>query len=201
MADAKRSTGRLPIVDIKKLCKNWGWFLALGIGLVILGILAIAAPLVSTLSTVFAFGGILLTAGILQIVQAFWAREWKGFLLYVGLGFLNAFVGFIMLARPQVSALSLTLVLATFFIAAGLFKAITAFMSRVEHRGWVIFSGIITFALGLIVLAQWPASSVWVLGTLIGIEMLVSGWMLVMLSLKVRSLPCHTLRQEDFVTS
>ena len=196
-----RAVGRFPLIDIQRLCRQWGWFLALGIALILLGTLALAVPLVSTISTVFAFGGILLTAGVLQIIQAFWAKEWKGFFLHVGIVVLNTVVGFVMLARPYTSALSLTLVLAVFFMVAGLFKAVTAFTSHVEHRGWMIFSGVLSFALGLLILLQLPASSAWVLGTFIGIGMLLDGWMLVMLSLKARSYNCHMHRFEETATS
>ena len=97
-------------------------------------------------------------------------------------------VGIIIVANPGAGALVLTLVMAVFFMVAGLFRIITALVTRFPHWGWLLFSGLITLGLGLLIWRQWPLSGLWVIGTFIGIDMIITGWTWIMLSLAGRRL-------------
>ena len=141
------------------LCRKWGSFLALGAILVVLGTLALGSAFWTTFASVLLFGAVLAGAGIAQVVHAFWAPEWRGFFGQLLVGILGIVVGGLMIMNPLLGALSLTLLLATLFIASGLFRIATSFFGKVEHWGWLLFNGIVTLALGLFVLAQWPAGS------------------------------------------
>lgn len=158
------------------LCVKWGSFLTVGIFLVLLGIIALGSAVLTTYATVLLFGVLLIAGGFAQVIHAFWTPEWKGFFVQLLLGILSAVVGWLLVMNPVVGALSLTLVLSTFFIASGLFRIAAALFKHVEHWGWMLFNGIVTLALGLLILAQWPSSSLWIIGLFIAIELIFSGW-------------------------
>ena len=178
--------------DIQELQKNWGWLLALGIISIILGILALGSSAFFTVVSMIFFGWILVIMGILQIVYSFWQRHWGGFFLHLVKGILAFVVGVIMIGNPAASALILTLMLAMFFMVAGLFRIITALSMRFPSWGWLLFDGIIALLLGILLWAQWPLSGLWAIGMFIGIDLIFSGWSSVMLALAARQLPPRT---------
>ncbi len=168
------------------LCDRWGSFLALGIILILLGSVALTSAFTTTMATVFLFGVLLAGGGIAQLIHAFWNPEWRGFFGELLIGILSAVVGWLLVANPVVGAVSLTLVLAAFFISAGLFRIAISLFGHIEHWGWLLFNGIVTLALGILILAQWPAASLWVIGLFIGIELIFSGWASTFLSFSLR---------------
>ncbi len=178
--------------DIRELQKNWGWLLALGIFSIILGLLALGSSAFFTVVSMIFFGWILLIMGILEVVHSFWQRHWGGFFLYLLNGILAGVVGVIMIGNPAGSALILTLLLAMFFMVAGLFRIITALSMRFPSWEWRLFNGVITLLLGILLWAQWPLSGLWAIGMFIGIDLIFSGWSSVMLALTARDLPPRT---------
>lgn len=168
------------------LCSRTGSFLVMGIALIILGTIALSSAFITTMATVMIFGALITAAGIAQMVHSFYTADWKGFFGYMVLGILAAVVGWLMLTHPAIGAVSLTLLLSTFFIATGLFKIASALMHEMEHRWLTVFSGLISLALGLLIFAQWPASSLWMIGLFIAIDLLFTGWTYVMYSFMLR---------------
>jgi uncharacterized membrane protein HdeD (DUF308 family) len=126
--------------------------------------------------------------GIAQGIHAFMVKGWGGFLLELLSAALYLVVGILLLVNPVEGALALTIVLAVFLIVEGIFKLIMAFRVR-DHRGWgwLLASGILSLILGVLIWAEWPASGVWVIGLLVGIQLLFTGWSLVMLALAARA--------------
>jgi uncharacterized membrane protein HdeD (DUF308 family) len=181
-------TGAL-LDGLQSLRANWGWFLALGIALIVLGTLAIGAAFIATLAVAVTFGILLLIGGGVQIASAFWARRWSGFFLQLLVGILYVVVGALMVEHPIGAAAGLTLMLAAYFLAAGLLRIVVALTERFHNWGWVLLNGVITLVLGVLIWRQWPESSLWVLGLFVGIDMIFSGWSWVMLALALRSLP------------
>ena len=175
------------IIDLEHLRKNWGWLLVLGIGLIGLGMVSIAVSTAVTVISVLFFGTILILSGIAQTIYAFWMREWSGFFLSILAGLLYTVVGIFFLIHPIESAVSLTLILAAFYIVGGLFRISVSIMSQFEQWGWALFSGIIKFILGLLILAGWPETGLWVLGLFIGIDLVFFGWFWVLLALTARN--------------
>jgi uncharacterized membrane protein HdeD (DUF308 family) len=163
--------------------------LLLGILLIVGGTLAIGYSVFATLVAVTFFGILLVVGGGAQILSAFWAGQWSGFLLSLLAGILYVVVGGMMVARPFVGAEALTLLVGSFFLVGGIFRVVTAMTLRLHHWGWILLNGVVTSLLGLIVLAEWPSSGLFVIGLFIGIDMLFNGWTWVMLSLGLRSLP------------
>src|SRR5882724_5095978 len=116
--------------EVQEVRRNWGWFLVLGILLVVLGMVAISYPVMATLATVEVFGFFLLIGGGVQIASALWARRWDGFFLHLLTGFLYVFVGAVILERPALGAAGYTLMLAVFFVAGGLIRTVFALRQR-----------------------------------------------------------------------
>ncbi len=170
----------------KKLCNRWISFLLSGFLLAILGTIALSSTFWTTMATVLFFGILLVAAGIVNILHSFWATGWKGFFAQLLVGILSGIVGWLILTNPGIGAVSVTLLLAVFFVAAGLFKVAGSLLLDIEDWGWLLGSGIVTLGLGLLVLAQWPSSALWVIGLFIGIDLLVSGISSIMYSLRLR---------------
>jgi uncharacterized membrane protein HdeD (DUF308 family) len=168
------------------LCDRWGSFLAIGIFLILLGTLALGAGFITTMATVVTLGLLMAAGGIALVIHSFWTPDWKGFFVQLLVGILSAVTGWLMVMNPHIGAISLTLLLSAFFIASGLFKTITALMVHVEHWGWMLLNGLITLALGILVLAQWPAASFWFIGLFIAIDLMVMGWFYVLMGFQLR---------------
>jgi uncharacterized membrane protein HdeD (DUF308 family) len=176
-----------PSIDVgAALRRSWGWFLVLGIIEIILGTVAVGASVFATLVTVALFGWLLLFGGVLSAVHAFWQKQWKGFFLDLVMGVLYIVAGLMMIGNPAEAAVTLTLLIAMFLLIGGIFRIIVALSGHFEHWGWVLLNGLITSALGILIWRQWPLSGLWVIGLFVGIEMIMYGWTLVMLSMVAR---------------
>lgn len=177
--------------ELEALRAQWWWFLLLGILLIVAGTIAISYSVLATVMAVAFIGVLLVMAGGAQLVAAFWAGNWSGFLLSVLAAILHLVVGAMLIARPIVAGEALTLLVGSFFLVGGLFRMIAALALRVHHFGWLLLNGAVTALLGLLVLGDWPGSSLWVIGTLIGVDLIVHGWVWVMLAFGLRSLPAR----------
>jgi uncharacterized membrane protein HdeD (DUF308 family) len=173
---------------MEALSRNWGWLLAFGILMIILGVFAIGAPVVATIAVQFALGWILVIGGVAEGIHAFMAQGWRGFLFELLSAILYLVVGVLLLVNPVGGALALTVVLAVFLIVEGIFKTVMALRVR-DHGGWgwLLASGILSLVLGFLIWAEWPASGLWIIGLLVGIQLLFTGWSLVMLALAARA--------------
>ncbi|HWF17876.1 MAG TPA: HdeD family acid-resistance protein [Verrucomicrobiae bacterium] len=162
--------------------RHTGWFIALGVALIVLGSIAIITVVLTTLISVMIFGWLLLIGGIFQAVHAFWVRPWSGLMLQLFIGVLNIVVGLLMVLNPGASALALTLLMAAFFVVGGVFRLVSAADAHFPGRGWALFSGVINILLGVLIWLQWPASAFWVIGMFIGIDLIFTGWWFITLA-------------------
>jgi uncharacterized membrane protein HdeD (DUF308 family) len=176
------------LTDLEEFRRNTNWFLALGIILIILGIVALGRSVFVTLASMYFLGWLLVIAGVVEAVQAFWQRQWGGFFLHLLGGVLYVIVGLMIVANPDLAAMALTLLMALFFLIAGAFRIIGALTMRFPEWRWLLLSGIVTFLLGLLIWRQWPSSALWLIGLFIGIDLIFTGWSWVMLSLTARRL-------------
>jgi uncharacterized membrane protein HdeD (DUF308 family) len=163
-----------------------GWLIALGIGLILLGTVALFVPLVTTLTSVVVFGWAVFFGGAMEIAAAIAMRGWRGVLLHVLSGILGMVVGAMVFMHPAAGALALTLLLASLFLVGGIFRIIAAIVIRFPRWGWAVASGVITVALGVVVWTGWPLTSLWVIGTLVAIELVFRGWAWVMAGAAMR---------------
>jgi len=158
-----------------------------GVALIILGMLAVGSPFLAAVAVNVFVAWLLVLAGVVHLTVAFHTREagsliWR---LLVGLAYI--FFGGYLIARPAVGVASLTLVLASLFLVEGILNIALFFKVRsVRGSNWLLIDGIVTLLLGLMIYAQWPSSSAWAIGTLVGVSMIISGVTRVMLSLTVR---------------
>jgi uncharacterized membrane protein HdeD (DUF308 family) len=171
-----------------------GWSMVWGILMFICGILAISLPLASSIGIVIVLAWLILFAGVSHLIFAFQCHSVGGFLWQLLLAVVYGIAGIYMLMNPLLGVLTLTLVLAVFLLVEGVLEIAFYFgIRRVRHAGWVLFDGIITLILGILIWAQWPSSSVWVIGTLVGISLMFSGISRFMLSLAVRNISSAAL--------
>lgn len=193
MSEAEVLAGGRLEQEFKHLRADWWWFLVLGLLLVICGTVAIVFPILATAISIKVLGIVLMVAGASTIIAAFWTAKWSGFLVDLLIGILYLVVGFAITDRPFVTpGLTLTLFLSAWFIVAGGYRAIAALVVRFPFWGWALLNGIITFLLGIIIYREFPESGLWVIGLLVGIELLFHGWMWIMLALGVHRIPKAT---------
>jgi uncharacterized membrane protein HdeD (DUF308 family) len=174
--------------ELEAIRGNWGWILALGIVLVVVGTLAIVMPLAASLASAVAFGLLFLVGGIAQLVGSFWTRDWSGFFLTLLVGILYVVLGLMFLRHPGDALLALSLFLACALMVSGLFRIIGSLMYRFPQWGWTFLSGVISLLLGIYIYALWPLDSYFVVGLFVGIDMIFTGWTWVALALAVRNL-------------
>lgn len=157
--------------------------------LIVFGFLAITLPLATSLGIVVVIGWLLISSGIFQLVHAFQSKGAGNIIWKVVVALLYLVIGISFLIHPLKGVAGLTLVLGVFLIIEGIFDLIAYFQKRsAPGSGWILFDGIVTLILGLMVWRHWPASSLWVIGTLVGISMIMTGWTRLMISLAARRL-------------
>ena len=181
--------GNIQGLDIQiphEIAQYWGWFLAFGIALVVLGIAAVVRAVTATIISMLFFGWLLVLACGIEIAQAVLVGHWAGFFQHLVAAILFGVVGVIMITRPLISAEVLTVFIATFFLIGGLFQLIAALAVSTPGWGWHVVDGIITALLGVLVLAQWPASGLWVIGLFVGIDLIFYGGAWIALALGLR---------------
>jgi len=154
---------------------HWGWVLALGILLFVLGLFATSAAITTTMVTVLVIGLLLLVSGVLEIINAIRHAHYGGFWMHLFAGILDLVCGGLLVAYPAAAALTLTLVLAIFFLVGGTMRAVSALMIELPSGGWAVLSGIVDVVLGIMLLAAWPFSGLWFLGLAVGIGLLFRG--------------------------
>ncbi|MDZ7620549.1 MAG: HdeD family acid-resistance protein [Patescibacteria group bacterium] len=175
--------------ELNALREGWVWFLSLGIGLVVVSLIALGSAFWVTMGAIAVFGVLLIIAGIAQTVSAFWSPRWGGLLVHLLTGILYFVVGYIVVDNPMESAVALTLLIASFLIVMGVFRIVVALLERFHNWGWCLLSGCISGLLGVLILKQWPTSGEWVIGLFLGIEMLFNGMAWIMMADTLRRLP------------
>jgi uncharacterized membrane protein HdeD (DUF308 family) len=156
--------------------KNAGWLVFLGVVEVVAGILAIIGPLVAGLAVAVVVGFMLLVGGGARLVGAFKAQSFGGGALTFLWGLLLVVTGFHFVTRPGLGLESLTLVVTVVLFADGILRVILAFhMKPVKGWGWMLAGGILSVVFALMIWGQFPASGLWVIGTLVGLSMVSNG--------------------------
>lgn len=168
--------------------KNWGWLLALGILFVIFGIIGLGMLFTLTIASVLLFGILLLMGGGIQLFEAFKCKGWKGIILHVLIAILYVLAGIVIIYDPLIASTVLTLMLAGGLIGVGILRIIMAFQLR-DRQGWVwpLLAGVLSIILGILIIAQWPVSGLWVIGLFVAIELLFHGWSYIFIALAARN--------------
>jgi uncharacterized membrane protein HdeD (DUF308 family) len=164
--------------------KNSTLAIVVGILLIVVGFMAMGAPLIAGLSVALMVGWLFLLGGIVKTIFAVKSRA--GFLAIIW-GVLTLLAGLYMIGNPGVTLASLVLLLAIYLILSGVSEAILAFAARPQAGwGWALFSAIVSFALGIMIWAQFPITGALAIGILLGIKLLFSGLTLLMTGVAVR---------------
>jgi uncharacterized membrane protein HdeD (DUF308 family) len=169
---------------------HWRLFLFQGAIMIILGALAFAAPAAATIAVDIYIGWLFLISGIVGLVAMFSAKDIPAFLWSLVTAALSVSVGVLLVWKPVEGALTLTIVLTAFFVVEGVFQIVTSIAYRDVMGGswgWMLVSGISDLALAAIIILGWPMTAGWALGLLVGINLITSGWAIVMTALAGRN--------------
>jgi uncharacterized membrane protein HdeD (DUF308 family) len=168
---------------------HWGWLVALGISLAVLGALAIWRAATATLIYVVFLGALLLLVALAVFILAFsFAGYWTGFFIHVLWAVLLAILGFVMVTRPAIGAEAITLIIAFYFLATGVTGIGFALFSHIQGEWLYVLDGAVSVALGGLLLAGWPVTGLWAIGLFIGIELILKGGAIAALGLSLRGL-------------
>jgi uncharacterized membrane protein HdeD (DUF308 family) len=157
--------------------------------LILLGTVVLGSVVVASLAVAVVIGGLILAGGLVESVGAFWSRRWSGFFLHLLSGVLSIVIGVLFLTRPVGALEALTLLTAGFLLVGGMFKIAAAASLRFESWAWPLFGGLIDATLGILILLDFPASALWVLGMFLGISMVFRGVNWIGLGFALKSLP------------
>ncbi len=183
--------GDIQVLEVqipREIIQYWGWFLAFGIGVLVLGIAAVVRAVTATVASMLFFGWLLVLASGIEIAQAVMVGHWAGFFQHLLAAVLFGVTGLLIVMRPVISAEVATVFMAMFFLIGGLFQLIGSVAIASPGWSWQAADGVITFVLGLLVLAQWPASGLWVIGLFVGIDLIFYGCAWIALALGLRAM-------------
>jgi len=169
-----------------------GWLIVAAILFIVLGVFAIIEPAVAGLGVALLVGWLLIFGGISHFVSAFEGGGAKRVIFQVLAGIVFVIGGYYFITHPLLALGTLTLLLAAVIFAAGVCEIVTYFRLRSEQAsGWMLFNGIVALILGALIWLHWPSSSVWAIGTLVGVNLLLTGVTRLMVGLTGRRLIRH----------
>ncbi|MDQ8730525.1 DUF308 domain-containing protein [Bradyrhizobium sp. LHD-71] len=203
------ATDPVPVPSMSRVLSDsgirWGWLLALGILITVLGILGLGMTYWLTIVAVFWFGALVIVAGAAQLIDAFHHKEWRSLALHAIIGLVYVLAGLVMVAMPVFSAFWLTIFLAASLLVAGIFRSVIAFQVREAGPLWItiLISGLISVVLGFMIFgtlshpsaealttpagqAEWIRGWGWIIGLFVAIELIMEGVSLILLSLAAK---------------
>ncbi|APG83785.1 HdeD family acid-resistance protein [Sinorhizobium americanum] len=167
---------------------KWGWFVALGVLLIMAGGIAFGNLLMATVASVYYVGLIMLIGGLLNLAQAYQVKDWGGFLFWVLSGGLYAAAGLFTFINPLLASSILTILMAIALIVAGAFRIWVGFrLSPLGGWGWIVIGGLVTLIAGLVIAAGWPVDSLWILGMFLAVDLVMQGLALIAFGVLVKS--------------
>ena len=159
------------------------WLTAVGVVLVIVGVLAVLAPLLSSAVVVAWFGAFFIVAGVAQIVQAFQAKGWQKGLGHTLIGVVYALGGLLMVFNPLAGMVALSLFVVAMLLVSGILRIVAGVRMRPEKGwGWLTFAGATAVLAAVLIFATFPGSALWLLGLIAGVSFMIEGWALIALS-------------------
>ena len=171
-----------------ELKKNWAWMLSLGIVMVILGTIGLVMTVLFNEIVVMYFGFLLLFGSGVQLMQAFRAEAWKGRFWHILIALMYIAGGIIAVTEPVVAGMTLALLIAWTLIVIGVLRLVMAFQMRGANGWlWTLLGGVLSVALGIMIMNEWPQSGLWVIGLFVAIEILFAGWSQIMIALAAKN--------------
>jgi uncharacterized membrane protein HdeD (DUF308 family) len=171
--------------------KNWGWLVVGGIALLFLGCwgLSMVGLGTMTIASVLYFGIMVIAGGVIVLIDAFQAGNWKAKVWAMLIGLMYIVCGVVMIMNPGASAVWFTLFIAGFLLVSGIFRIVIGLQLRKEVPGWgwTVLGGIASLVLAYIIYGQWPISGLWVIGMFVAIEMIMQGAHMVAIGMAARA--------------
>ena len=169
---------------------HWKLFMFQAVVMIILGVLAVGEPAVATITIDLFVGWLFLISGVIGLIATFSSHDIPAFLWSLVTAALSIAVAVLLLFKPVEGALTLTLVLIAFFVAEGVFQIVAA--TGYRHAmggswGWLVASGIADLVLAAVIIIGWPMSALWAIGLLVGINLITSGFAIMMAALAGRN--------------
>jgi len=177
------------VAGFEEVRKSWGWFLVLGVLLVVLGAVCVGKAQSATTFSILTLGWVLAFSGVLWLVNAFRALSWQGFFLYLLNAMIRGVAGYLLIRHPDAGAAGVTMLLASLFVVGGLFRTVGASAMQFPRWGWTAFAGLVSVGLGIFLMSTWPATSTYFIGLAIGIDLIFDGAALVGFAGAIHSLP------------
>lgn len=155
---------------------KWGWFVVLGVLLLVLGVIAAGNLLVATAASVFFVGWMMIAGGVMEIIHAFGVKSWGSFFWWLISGLLYIVAGYFAFTNPLLASAFLTLFLAITLVVSGLLRIWVGFTGKsLSGWGWIVASGVITTLAGLVIWSGWPVNSLWILGIFLAVDLIIQG--------------------------
>ena len=174
-------------LGLSHLRMKWGWFVGIGLLLLICGAAALADLMVATVVSVYYVGMLMILGGVLSIAHGFQVKGWESSVLWALGGALYVLAGFFAFLNPVLASAALTLMLAAALIVTGVVRLIVGFRMRgMPGSGWILFAGAVTALAGIVIAVGWPVNSLWILGAFLAIDLFMQGWSLLFLGLALR---------------
>lgn len=162
------------------LREKWGWFVALGVALIMGGGIAFGNVMAATVASVYYVGMIMLAGGVLHLGQAFRVKKWENVFYWILSGSCYTVAGVFAFLNPLLASTMLTFLMAIALIVAGALRIWTGFRLRpLEGWGWIALGGLVTLLAGLVIAAGWPVNSLWILGLFLAIDLVMQGLALI----------------------
>ena len=167
-----------PTTYASEISPRWshGWSLALSVALIVLGVIAVVLPQIGGLAVTLYFGWLLLLSGVALLLFA-WRTHAAGVMAsQVLVGVVSGLIGGFLIAKPGAGLASLTLLLAGYLLLEGLLELTAAFRVRPRAgRTWLIVDGVVALVIAAAIVTSWPSSAAWIVGTLVGINLIFGG--------------------------
>jgi len=164
---------------VDKVRKSWGWFLATGILVVILGVLCVGKAQIATALSILTLGWILVMSAVLWLACAFYTFGLYGSSQYLLNPIIRGVIGYLLIRYPDAGAEGAAILLVALFVVLGLFRALTASVYKFPRWEWAAFSGLVSICFGVYLLIIWHTASINLFGDLIGFELIFDGMALV----------------------
>lgn len=156
--------------------QRWGWFAALGVLMILAGIVALLSVFMATVASVIWVGAMMVVSGLVEIVHGLQMKSWGRFFLWIIIGLLYVAAGVIAFVNPILASTVLTLMIGVGLIVAGVVRVVLSMQMRTGSAwAWVAFSGVVTLLLGAIIVLHWPVSSLYTLGIFLGVDLIIAG--------------------------
>jgi uncharacterized membrane protein HdeD (DUF308 family) len=165
---------------------SWGLVLAAGLGLVVLGVIALGSTFLTTVIAAVFIGWLVVIGGVMHLLGAFSAGGWGRGILMALVGLVYLLAGWQLITSPIFAAVAITVIIAWSLIISGVFRIAAAFSDDHEHRMWVVIGGALSVLLGVLLWAGWPVTGLFALGLFLGIELLVDGMSLVAMAFDIK---------------